>query len=718
MPASSPFGTANSHLHGSVENQQGPNEEDKGEPESQAFANQATESAAATDEESNLVKDLRRQLKESREREKDSREREIKLIRQLIFEIVASCSHLGSQASSGQGTDTMRHLEVKEHPDCSGFIADVMPSMQLAGEVFDALRFHFPTWKKYADKLYGHAKGNYKKGRNVNDLRYPLEASYHAHLKKMFALLNRTSKLFRGDESGPFRPDYMIARPEIGAVSPRVAKKEFENIESHKFEEKLALPPPPSPKNCVNSDQVFKWLLDDHVEDDDLPKGFKCEEKKLEESTAYPALIYSVIEIKRLDVDAIDQPIILPSPLHRNCLHKHIKDGWFQVIGRSFTRCLNQQATFKPNELTPQGLPFIGALTDGSNFVCMKVDVTEEFANFSKKIAGDPPRKKIKVTHRLCKLNTKEAALYVALLSNFGCGNEFLFRAQGESRIDFDRHDPEPIFCTNIGDQKFQVFQELHVGEQLVHLAKDPNENQIVLKSSLINSNGIAREKWMLEFLASKHVEGIPTVKFYGPGSQSQNTMALSPVGRDMDFFVGRQLQLDLCHISQSLKKTLSQIHEQGIVHSDVKPRNVLLTQQNEVILIDFNLAVKKGECRAGYTAMFGSVNACLEGKPDFQDDWESLFYTLAYADKGGDLPWMLDYGKVHENSLEMKRTLLRELSVSLPTWIVPLKEHLDSVLEQLPNPNQDAQQTVMNVMQNVIAYSEATRNESQFFDE
>jgi hypothetical protein len=53
-----------------------------------------------------------------------------------------------------------------------------------------------------------------------------------------------------------------------------------------------------------------------------------------------------------------------------------------------------------------------------------------------------------------------------------------------------------------------------------------------------------------------------------------------------------------------------------------------------------------------------------------------------------------------------------------LPTWIVPLKEHLDSVLEQLPNPNQDAQQTVMNVMQNVIAYSEATRNESQFFDE
>jgi hypothetical protein len=632
-------------------------------------------------------------------------------IRSLIISELTKCSFMGSETKSDQTQDFLKRVVVKEHKKCADFIRGAMPSMQLSRDVFNSLRYTYSDWKRIAEELYGDASKKDSSGH------YPLEKSYHEKIKEMFALLNRRGTLLRNNESGGFRPDYMVVRDGIGTVTDEEVKFANQSIQDHRYKDfNFPRPPTPSQEDCVSFEEVFEWV-DKERKRGSFPKNFECEVKALGIQKAHPELIYSVIEIKRLDAEAVNTPVVLPFSIDRRGTHEHINHAWYQVIGRAFTRCVKQQVILK--DLIPECLPFIGAFTDGSNFVCMKVEMSEEFIDFTKCDVGLPPEKMFQITHRLCKLNSKEAALYVALLSNFGCGKEFLFRGQAESRIDFHPQDPEPIYSTKIGEHQFQVVQELHVGQQLVHLAKDPNNNPVVLKSSLLNSKGIAREKWMLEYLASKHVRGIPTVTFYGPGSLGQNTMALSPVGKDMDFFVGRQIQIDLCHISQSLKRTLSQIHEQGIVHSDVKPSNVLLTQQqNEVILIDFNLAVRKGECRAGYTAMFGSVNACLEGKPDFQDDWESLFYTLAYAEKGGDLPWMLDYGKVHENSLEMKRTLLRELSVSLPTWIVPLKEHLDSVLEQLPNPNQDAQQTVMNVMQNVIAYSEATRNESQFFDE
>ena len=48
--------------------------------------------------------------------------------------------------------------------------------------------------------------------------------------------------------------------------------------------------------------------------------------------------------------------------------------------------------------------------------------------------------------------------------------------------------------------------------------------------------------------------------------------------------------------------------HERGILHSDLKPANVLLTDEGQPMLLDFNLAVDTAKQIQGHTAIVGGT--------------------------------------------------------------------------------------------------------------
>lgn len=89
--------------------------------------------------------------------------------------------------------------------------------------------------------------------------------------------------------------------------------------------------------------------------------------------------------------------------------------------------------------------------------------------------------------------------------------------------------------------------------------------------------------------------------------------------------------------MAKKLINILHDIHQQGVIHRDIKPDNIIITDSAEPILIDFGLSAY---CKTQRSAGFASQNA-LNGDYVYKsDDFESLCYTL-YALEIGQSKWL-----------------------------------------------------------------------------
>src|SRR6185503_18411240 len=76
-------------------------------------------------------------------------------------------------------------------------------------------------------------------------------------------------------------------------------------------------------------------------------------------------------------------------------------------------------------------------------------------------------------------------------------------------------------------------------------------------------------------------------------GSASQEAAPVPPMPGELPpSFDETKLRLGL----RGLASALAALHEQGLVHLDVKPTNVLVTPEGRVVLLDFGLAAGAGD--------------------------------------------------------------------------------------------------------------------------
>lgn len=107
------------------------------------------------------------------------------------------------------------------------------------------------------------------------------------------------------------------------------------------------------------------------------------------------------------------------------------------------------------------------------------------------------------------------------------------------------------------------------------------------------------------------------------------------PLGTPLDEYwehlPSSNCNLKLLQLASQLVEGLKSIHGCSVLHRDIKPQNIIITDEGLPLYIDFGLSVTIGALSQGFvgTRDFASENALAARNPTPEDDFISLCYTL-----------------------------------------------------------------------------------------
>ncbi len=211
-------------------------------------------------------------------------------------------------------------------------------------------------------------------------------------------------------------------------------------------------------------------------------------------------------------------------------------------------------------------------------------------------------------------------------------------------------------------------------GFSKVYLAQENDGKKSVaikLNKKKKGTNSSFREIEILKHL--KGIAGIPTI-FCHYTDETHSLIAMELLGPCL-FDVDVQ-NINLGSIARQILTTLQRIHEEGILHLDIKPGNIVYggTKENggSVYIIDFGVAVHYRDENGNHnqyttdshfrgTYEYASSNIIAGIEPSRRDDLISLGYTLAalYIN----LPWKDESKKIRLAQGEVKDDLKEDLA-------------------------------------------------------
>ncbi|MFW5746061.1 MAG: serine/threonine protein kinase [Nanoarchaeota archaeon] len=136
----------------------------------------------------------------------------------------------------------------------------------------------------------------------------------------------------------------------------------------------------------------------------------------------------------------------------------------------------------------------------------------------------------------------------------------------------------------------------------------------------------------------------LPSVKdFFEVGDGSSAYVMNYVSGRSVEELVADQGPIhpeDMCWVAQRTLQALHYLHANGVVHSDVKPQNIIVQPQtHNAVLLDYGLSAfrPKGDSRPiGYTQVFAAPELQRGMPPLPESDFYGMGMTMLYG-IGGD---------------------------------------------------------------------------------
>lgn len=163
-------------------------------------------------------------------------------------------------------------------------------------------------------------------------------------------------------------------------------------------------------------------------------------------------------------------------------------------------------------------------------------------------------------------------------------------------------------------DNKYQVVQEIGSGgTSVVYLAYHTTlQKYVVLKKIKQNTMGASMMKREADLLKNLHHTYLPTVYDYISFNGDVYTVIDYISGNSLEDYIMARTPVDIRTAQRwltQLCEVLDYLHKQQprIIHSDIKPGNIIITPENNVCLIDFNISLDGSADVSGYSRFYAS---------------------------------------------------------------------------------------------------------------
>ena len=187
--------------------------------------------------------------------------------------------------------------------------------------------------------------------------------------------------------------------------------------------------------------------------------------------------------------------------------------------------------------------------------------------------------------------------------------------------------------------------------------------------------------------------------------------------GTSLDNFLESQVHNRLATsaaipIVRDILNALNYAHQQGIVHRDVKPSNVLLDQANQAMLIDFGIALAMGEERRTRTGQIIGTPAYMSpeqiARPKSLDHRSDVYSVgcVFYEMLAGRPPFVKGEDQVGDTDFAIQQAHVTKRPVNLksrvPSISPDLNELVMAALEKDPNQRTPGCQEFLRLLEQV----------------
>lgn len=184
-------------------------------------------------------------------------------------------------------------------------------------------------------------------------------------------------------------------------------------------------------------------------------------------------------------------------------------------------------------------------------------------------------------------------------------------------------------------------------GMGTVYEALDADGHQVALKllHPAFSTDDAARERLRREVATLHRVRGARVARVLDAEADADEAFVVTELidGESLDYSVRHHGPLDaeeLGGLAEGLAAALEQIHATGVVHRDMKPGNVMLTDDGPVV-IDFGISQLADDARLTQTGLVTGTPGYVDpqvlagGVPDSRGDWWGWAAVLVFAATG-----------------------------------------------------------------------------------